>query len=165
MKKKRLLTILGLGSILLVLILVTPLVVACGSAGPAGPAGQAGSAGPAGPTGPAGPAGPKGPVASPAIQVEPSLVVDPAVVITGKSVTILGAGLTPKDKLRVVFVTELLNHDVSLGLKPAPEVNENGAFAGTITLKGYETGLYAVNLLGQDGKVIATATLKINPKS
>ena len=151
MEKKRLLMVLGVGCILLVLVMM-PFIVACGSAGPAGPAGPAGTAG------------------APAAASTASLVVSPIPAENGvdATVTILGAGFEPGQEITIILDQKVKpNFDITYYLDPLPVPNENGAFAGTMLIyddrsnEGFTPGVYTLRVLGAAGEVLASAPMKV----
>ena len=166
MRKKDLLTPLKLCSMVMVLLMVMFSIMAC--TGPAGTAGTAGTAGPAGSAGPAGPAGAKGAPGAPAKLSGVSLTVEPPIQVAkrGNTVSLLGAGLKPKEKIRItLYKLNGLETDVT-GICQSPvEVNENGAFeailGSKIRVRNFPAGLYTVKITGRGEQTLATAPLKI----
>ena len=165
MKRKRLLTLVGSICIVLVLV-VMPFIVAC--TGPTGAAGAAGAARPAAPPGPPGKAGPKGPPASPSIQSGPSLTVVPPIQVAkrGNTITLLGAGLKPKEAINIrIYNIAGLELDITNGCQAPVEVNENGAFEAVmgskIRVRNFPVGTYSVSIVGRGEQILATAPMKV----
>ena len=90
------------------------------------------------------------------------LAVEPASAAVGGTVTILGSGLTTGDtiEIQICMVEDGDPVGITYSLTPVPEVNALGAFASTLSLKGYEAGVYTV-LLVVDNEIVATSPIEI----
>ncbi|MFC1893775.1 hypothetical protein ACFLYR_07125 [Chloroflexota bacterium] len=97
-------------------------------------------------------------------QKSAKLVVSPAEVkaaSTAKTI-IVGSGLPSESEIRViVLMPDSTSLDNTLLCDPAPEANDRGTLMTTMSLKGFASGTYTVNVTDKDYNTLATMTLRV----
>ena len=87
----------------------------------------------------------------------------------GNTITLLGAGLNPKEEIRIrLLYVDDSEMDVTNVFQEPLEVNENGAFEAVlgsgIRIRNFPVGTYTVIIVGRGEQILAAAPLKVIKK-